>query len=318
MTGASELESRSRPASAGVLASVAASVLFGVVFLIPPLIPSLDATAITSWRVAITLPVVSLMFLSRPFRRDARSLAARLRARPSLALVVLLDAALLGIQLWLFAWAPQSGHGLDASLGYLLLPLVMVAVGLAHREQLPPLRLSAVVAAGLGVGCALLIAGGLSWATVVIALGYPLYFVLRSRARLNTLAAFWCEIVALTPVALAVMLAPPARAELAERPSMLWGLLALGVLGGVAFLCYLTASRLLSFGVFGLLTYLEPILLVVVSIGLLRERFHPLDALVYGPIALALVLLAVESTRRSSARPTMSTSDVPAVQEVAQ
>lgn len=33
---------------------------------------------------------------------------------------------LVGVQLWLFSWAPLHGHALDASLGFLLLPLAIV------------------------------------------------------------------------------------------------------------------------------------------------------------------------------------------------
>ena len=36
---------------------------------------------------------------------------------------------MLGVQLWLFLWAPLHGRALPVSLGYFLLPLVMVLAG---------------------------------------------------------------------------------------------------------------------------------------------------------------------------------------------
>jgi chloramphenicol-sensitive protein RarD len=42
----------------------------------------------------------------------------------------------------------------------------------------------------------------------------------------------------------------------------------------------------------------EPVLLVVAAVALLGESLEPNDLAVYGPIAVALVLLAVESVRQ--------------------
>lgn len=55
------------------------------------------------------------------------------------------------------------------------------------------------------------------------------------------------------------------------------------------------ASELLPFGLFGLLTYVEPVLLAVVSITILGESLTPVDLLTYGPIAVALCLLGIEN-----------------------
>ena len=40
------------------------------------------------------------------------------------ALALLTSSALVGVQLWLFMWAPLHGRALPVSLGYFLLPLV--------------------------------------------------------------------------------------------------------------------------------------------------------------------------------------------------
>lgn len=65
------------------------------------------------------------------------------------------------------------------------------------------------------------------------------------------------------------------------------------------------ASELLPFGLFGLLTYVEPVLLAVVSITILGESLTPVDLLAYGPIAVALCLLGIENAtaRRSPVAP---------------
>ncbi|WP_188703277.1 hypothetical protein [Microbacterium nanhaiense] len=73
----------------------------------------------------------------------------------------------------------------------------------------------------------------------------------------------------------------------------------------VALLLYLRASELLPFGLFGLLTYVEPVLLAIVSITILGESLTPIDLLIYGPIAVALCPLGIENAtaRRHPAPP---------------
>ncbi|WP_285035275.1 EamA family transporter RarD [Plantibacter sp. ME-Dv--P-095] len=285
----------------GVLVSVVASFLFAALFFLPPLLEPFEANEIFAWRVIATVPVLAALVGVFGWWRDVRDIALRLARRPLLVLVIVLDGLLLSVQLWLFGWAPQTGHGLELALGYLLMPLAMVVVGVVlHRERLAPLRIAAVAAAAVGVTAAIVVAGGLSWATVAVALGYPVYFAIRRRAGLDSIGAFCFELLVLVPVAVVLALQPSSLDVLAAHPQLGWGILLLGVIGGVALVLYLVASRLLSFGVFGLLSYLEPVLLVHVAVLLLGESLTLTDVFVYGPIVLALVLLGLETVRRPS------------------
>jgi chloramphenicol-sensitive protein RarD len=285
----------------GVLVSVVASFLFAALFFLPPLLEPFEANEIFAWRVIATVPVLAALVGVFGWWRDVRDIAVRLARRPALILVVVLDGLLLSVQLWLFGWAPQTGHGLELALGYLLMPLAMVVVGVVlHRERLAPLRIAAVAAAAVGVTAAIVVAGGLSWATIAVAVGYPVYFAIRRRAALDSIGAFCFELLVLVPVAVLLALQPSSLDVLAAHPQLGWGILLLGVIGGVALVLYLVASRLLSFGVFGLLSYLEPVLLVLVAVLLLGESLTLTDVFVYGPIVLALVLLGLETARRPS------------------
>lgn len=282
----------------GVVASIVASVLFGVLFFLPPLLDPLGANEIFAWRVVMTVPMVLVLIVACRWWADVVGVARRVAARLRLLPILILDGALLALQLWLFGWAPQSGHGLDLALGYLLLPLVMVLVGVVlHRDRMSRLRIGAVAAAAVGVTAAVVTAGGISWATAAVAIGYPVYFTIRTRAGLNSIGALFFELLVILPVAVWVVAQPAALAVVGQHPQLWWGIVSLGLVGSVALVLYLLASVLLPFGIFGLLTYLEPVLLVVVSVAFLGEAFGAADALVYGPIVVALVLLGVEGVR---------------------
>lgn len=164
----------------GVALSLGASCLF---VLIPPyvrVLQPLDGLQVFAQRVLWSIPVILLlMWLTRQVPLLLQALR-RLRSEPRLALALPLAAALMGVQWALFVWAPLAGRMLDVSLGYFLLPLVMVLVGrLFYGERLRPLLRLAVACAAVGVAHEWWYSGAFSWVTLLAALGYPPYFMLR-------------------------------------------------------------------------------------------------------------------------------------------
>ncbi|RAX48674.1 EamA family transporter RarD [Arthrobacter sp. AQ5-05] len=279
----------------GVLASLVASALFAAIFLISGSLKNIGHTEVYGWRIVLTLAIIAPVYALVPSRRaQMLTLLGRIRARPSLLFFGVLASALVGVQLWLFMYAPMNGYALATSLGYFLLPLVMVVVGrAAFAERLSQGQKIAVVLAALGVAHQLVFAGGLAWPTLLICLGYPIYFAARRRARFESNAAFTLEILLLTPLALWFILTG-ARGPGAE----LLPVLSIGVLGAVAMFLYLGAASLLSLSVFGLLSYVEPVLLLVAAV-LMGEQLVARDAFTYAPILLALVLMAADGFRAS-------------------
>ncbi|MFQ4147598.1 EamA family transporter RarD [Arthrobacter sp. LAPM80] len=286
----------------GVAVSLTASVLFAVIFLLAGLLPGWGAEEIFGWRIVLTLATLSVILPFMPTARaEARSLAMRVRRRPSLALLGVLAALLVGVQLWLFMWAPLNNMALSVSFGYFLLPLTMVLAGrVFFADRLSPLRKVAVAAAAVGVAHQAFSAGGLAWPTLLVCLGYPIYFVLRRRIGFDNLAAFAAELLVLLPVGVYFIVAGPhgIGAGFGAGSASMWAVGAIGVLGGLAMALYLLASKWLPLSLFGLLGYVEPVLLVGVSV-LLGESLGWSSLLTYGPILVALLLLGLDGRRSS-------------------
>ncbi len=277
----------------GVAFSVIASVLFAWMYYQAALLAPLGSAAIYGWRILLTAPFLgALLVLTRRWD-DVVDIWRRLRARPALVPVLLLSSALLGVQLWLFMWAPINGHGLDVSLGYFLLPLTLVLTGrLCFGERISRLQMAACALAAVGVVNELLFAPRVSWPAFVVAFGYPCYFALRRVLRTNHLGGMWFDMVLSLPVGLWFIAAPlPAGADALRSPVL--GILVLGVLSAVALAFMIAASQRLKLGLFGLLSYVEPALLVLVSL-LLGERISQSQWLTYGSIWAAILLLMCE------------------------
>ncbi|KVL12271.1 EamA family transporter RarD [Burkholderia sp. MSMB1826] len=282
-------------AGRGLTLSVMASTLFALMSVYAKLLAPLTGLDIFAWRVVWTAPG-ALALIALRGRWPALVELARRGARDWRLLIALpASAALLGVQLWLFLWAPLHGRMLEVSLGYFLLPLTMVLVGrFYYHERLDPLQWTAVGCAALGVAHEVWATRAFAWPTLVVALGYPPYFVLRRRINADSLAAFAIEIVLLCPIALAMVATSSTR--VAGHP-LLWGALlpGLGILSTLALASYLKASRMLPMALFGILGYVEPVLLVVVSLLLLGETLSVAQLATYGPIWVAVALTAWHS-----------------------
>jgi len=284
--------------SKGIVSSVMASCLFAVMYFYTSLMTPLDGEEVFGWRTLLTLPCLTVFLLLSKDWNLVTGLLARIRHNPLLLLGQLGTSSMLGVQLWLFLWAPLHGRSLEVSLGYFLLPLTMVLTGrLVYGERLSHLQKIAVACAATGVGHELYQHGSFAWEILVVAIGYPLYFVLRRKCRTDHLGGLWADMCLLVPAALYFVIQGPMSAQdLAEHPA-LYGLIPLlGVISALALICYVLASRLLAFSLFGLLSYVEPVLLVGVAL-LLGETIGPDQWLTYLPIWLAVLVLILEGVK---------------------
>lgn len=203
----------------------------------------------------------------------------------------------------------MNGVALSVSFGYFLLPLTMVLAGrVFFADKLSPLRKLAVAAAAVGVAHEAFSAGGLAWPTLLVCLGYPVYFVLRRKIGFDHLPAFAAELMVLLPVGVYFIMTGPhglgsrGASESGMASEGLGATLSIGILGGVAMALYLLASKWLPLSLFGLLSYVEPVLLVAVSVYL-GEHLGWSATFTYGPILVALLLLAADGKRRARPKP---------------
>ncbi|ATH83182.1 EamA family transporter RarD [Ectopseudomonas hydrolytica] len=282
----------------GVALSVGASVLFALLPGYVQLLAPLDGIQIFAQRVLWSIPLVLLLVLLTRQGALLRETFARLRREPLLVAAWPVAAVLIGVQWGLFLWAPLAGRMLEVSMGYFLLPLAMVLAGrLFYNERLRPLQQLAVACAVVGVLHELWRTQAFSWLTLVTALGYPPYFMLRRWMRLDALSGFVLEMLMLAPLAIWLILAyGPAGAF--EGRTALWLLVpGMALIGTLAFAAMMASSRLLPMGLFGILSYVEPVLLFAVALLVLGERFDAGQWLTYLPIWLAVLLVGWDSAR---------------------
>lgn len=218
--------------------------------------------------------------------------------------VHLLTTPLIGIQWWLFIWAPVAGRTIDLAIGYLILPVALVLVGVTIlSESVSRLKFAAIVAAMCGLLAELWFSGSISWISAAVFIGYPPYFLLHRLFRTRSSFSSLCVESGLVMLAMLVWISLTPGAVILPHDLATNGLLAgLGMLSLTGMLCYLSASKKLPLNSFGMLSYLEPVLLFSVAVIFLNEIVGQQKYLSYGCFALSMMLVLYEGAQNFSGK----------------
>lgn len=280
----------------GILLSLSASCLFGLVYYYPVFLKPLSIIDIFCWRLLMSFPAIMLLVFAERQWASVTELFKRIVQKPLFLFALIFSALLLSIQMLIFVWAPLSGRALSTSLGYFMLPLTMVVCGrIFYKERFSFLQKIAVALAFVGVALEVYITGAFSWETIVITLGYPIYFMFRRRMSIDGIAGTFSDFFFLALGCLIYFIVQYDTQKIIDDVVNFHVYIPLlGIITAIAFAAYFSASRLLPLGLFGLLGYVEPILLAIVSIVFLHETIQPEHIVSYGLIWGAVCVLVLE------------------------
>lgn len=245
----------------------------------------------------------SALFVTGLIALLRRRLANPFPLRPRHALLVV-SAGLIAFNWLLYLRAVETGHMLDASLGYYINPLVSVALGaLVLGERLRPLQGVAVAIAVLGVVIAVLMAGRLPLLSLGLAVSFALYGLTRKIVGVDGTVGFCAETFLLLPAALAYLLLAAPQVPSDART---WSLLALtGVTTALPLIWFAAAATRLTLATLGLLQYLAPTCLMLLSTLAYGETLSDDRIVLFALIWIALILYATDALRHSRRERTM-------------
>lgn len=281
----------------GVIAAIASNLLFSMLFLYSGWMKPLGGTDVFAWRmVSMLFSLMVLMSVTHSWQSGWR-FVQNVGYDWKRWLLILLPTPILASQLWLFMWAPVNGEGVNVAMGYFLFPLAMMLAGkIWFQDRLNHLQKIAVVCAIVGVMFELWRTGAFSWTTVWVFATYPLYYLLRRKLGVPSLIGLMIDLFLIMPCMLLYILIQSNSIEIiASHPSLIVFIVLLGINSAVAMYLNLQANSMLPVSVFGMLSYLEPILLFVISITYLGEPLEWGALISYGLIWLGLSIMIANS-----------------------
>lgn len=228
----------------------------------------------------------------------ARRAWADPRARRALAT----STVLISTNWWLFIWAVNGGHILEASLGYYMNPLLNVLVGrVVLGERLSRAQTIGVALAAAGVVNLAVSTGRLPWVSLVLAGSFAAYGLVRKRAPVDARTGLLVETGLVTPLAL-VFLAVRAWAGADDGAPPLdvksWALVVgSGVATGWPLLWFAEAAKRLRLSTLGIVQYIAPTLQLACGVLVYGEPFTSAHAVTFALIWSAVALYVVSALR---------------------
>lgn len=278
----------------GVLLSLSASVLFGCMYYLAVFLKPLSGVSVFGIRMLVTIPFLFLALFLLKKQKEFMAFLQRLRQEPHLLLIILITATIVGGQMWLFLWAPNSGKAIEVSVGYLLLPIMMVAFGkVVYQEPLSLRKWIAIAFAFIGVASNIMLSGKLSLESLFVCSGYPIYFYLRRKFGLSHLHSFVMEILFLIPVSLYFLSQTDMPYIESQNPNIYYFIALLGLISGAALISYTLASTILPFNLLGLLGYVEPCVMLMISF-LIGETLAKESYILMVCLLIAILLLVLD------------------------
>jgi len=137
-----------------------------------------------------------------------------LRDNPKRLAILALSGTLIAGNWLTYVWAVNNGRMLEASLGYYINPLINVLLGmLLLGERLRRLQWLAVGLAAVGVAQQVWQVGSLPWVSLVLALTFGFYGLIRKQAPVAALPGLVVETWMLVPLAAGWLLLHPAASS---------------------------------------------------------------------------------------------------------
>ena len=284
--------------SKGVLAAILAYVCWGLFPLYIKHLAQVPALEIVIHRSVWSLVFVfALLALLRRF-----AWLGALAHQPRVWGRFALTALLLSTNWLVYVWAVNHDRLLDASLGYFINPLVNVLLGYVVLHERPRAgQWLAVALAGAGVLWLTLAAGQLPWISLVLALSFGFYGLLRKTATLGALEGLALESLLLAPLTVGLLALTLWRGDGAfaqgDLSLDLW-LLAAGPFTAIPLLLFAIGARRVTLATLGLLQYLGPSIQFVLGVYLYHEPFSAVRGVGFALIWTALLLYSAESLIR--------------------
>ncbi len=213
-------------------------------------------------------------------------------------LILFFSASLLvGLNWYGYIVAVNSGHVVEAGLGYYLNPILNVVVGsIVLKESLRKWQWVAFGFAGCGVTWLFVATESVPWISLFVAITFTLYGLVRKKiSHKAAVASFW-EALVLAPFALLylVFLFLSGRTTLSSAGvTEVASLSVIGVVTGLPLLLFAVAVRRLSLSYLSFVQFLSPTLQFLIGVFVFHEAFDQKKLLGFVFIWIGIVVFIV-------------------------
>lgn len=259
-------------------------------------IPTLEVLAHrVIWSVPLALVILTVLGRTAELKAALKS--------PRMLVMGAVTAALISMNWGIYVYSIQTGHALEAALGYYINPLFSVFLGaVLIKERLSlPQKLAIALAAG-AVGFLTWQVGKLPIVALGLTVTWGFYAYFKKMLPIGPNQGFTLEVLLLLPFALAYALWMGARGEAVFLNGALSDnllLMGCGVITAVPLMIYANGAKLLKLSTIGILQYIAPTMIFLTAVFWFGEPFDSARLIAFVLIWAALVIYTTSLIRQA-------------------
>jgi len=292
------VEDKAKVRSLGLLFGVSAYTLWGLFPIYWPLLKPANPLEIVSHRAVWTLV---FCFIILALTKTLKSTLSLLK-HPKIVAGLFLSSILISINWIIYIYAANTGHVIEASLGYFINPLVVIATGvIVLKEKMRPLQWSAVGIATIGVAVLTIDYGRLPWIALGLALSWGSYGLVKKQLGLGALEGLSIETLLSSGFYLGYLIWLGNRGEGHFTYSLTLTLLLIGggAVTAIPLLLFNGSTNRLPLTLVGLLQYITPTIQFCIGVWYYHEDMPAARWAGFLIIWVALMSLALDLIRSS-------------------
>ena len=284
----------------GLVFGVSAYGLWGLFPLYWPLLEPSNPFEIVSHRAVWTL-VFCLVILALTKALKATLVTLK---RPGVAVKLFASSFLISINWLVYIWATNNGHVVEASLGYYINPLIIIAFGvLLLKEKMRTLQWVAVGIASIGVLILTIDYGRLPWIALALAISWGSYGLIKKQLGLGALEGLAIETgISFIPYAgYLIYLGNQGTGQFGHHVGLTILLISAGAITAIPLLLFNGSTTRLPLSTIGLLQYITPTFQFSIGVWVRHEAMPAARWIGFLTIWIALITLGTDLVRSSRA-----------------
>lgn len=285
---------------AGLLFGVSAYTLWGLFPLYWPLLKPANPLEIVSHRAVWTV-VFCVIILG--ITKSLKSTLATFK-RKHVAIKLFSTSVLISINWLVYIWATNNGHVVEASLGYYINPVIIIAMGvILLHEKMRKMQWISIAIASTGVLILTIDYGRLPWIAIALALSWGSYGFIKKSLGLGALEGLAIEtmISSVPYLGYLIYLGSQGTGQFGNGVVITTLIISAGAVTAIPLLLFNGATTRLPFTIIGLLQYITPTLQFAIGVWVLHEDMPAARWIGFVIIWIALVVLATDLFRSNRA-----------------
>lgn len=281
----------------GLLYGLGAYVTWGAFPVFFPLLKPAGPAEILAHRIVWTVAFMALVLMAGRRMSEVRRITRRTW------ILLACASGLISVNWVVYIYAVNSGHVVDAALGYFVTPLVSVLLGVVffaerlNRQQALALLIAvaAVVLLSSGVG-------GTPWIALGLAFSFGLYGAVKKIVMVDPRVSVGMETAIAAPFALAYLAVLQSTGEgqfTTNGPGHIALMMLCGPVTAIPLLLFGAAAQRLPLVTIGLLQYLTPSMQMIWGLVVGNEPMSAMRWAGFGLIWLALVVFSADTLSRT-------------------